>query len=202
MSRRTHAALWIACIVIALVVVPGTLPTPWGERAFEVPTESLLARTDARLAHATRAWARDLGSRWLAGAPGGARTGAGAGARGWPAVADVPARWVAAWRVVAVRLVLLACACAGCLPVIVAGAIDGLAMRRARRSVMAGGSLLARSVGGHLLVGLAFAPVLWAVLPLEAPVLALPAWALAVAATLSFTLSRSPTVAVRGAPGP
>jgi hypothetical protein len=200
MSHRAHAISWVACIVAALVVVPGVLPTSEGVRAYEVPTESLFATSDVRLAQATRARTRLLASRWLVDAQGDAR--AVVPARRGPDLAPVSARWIAVWRVVFMRLAFFAFACAGCLPVIVAGAIDGLAMRRARQGLAANGSLLAAAAGGHLLVGLAFAPILWAVLPLQASVLALPAWSLAVAATLSFTLSRSTAVPLRCAPGP
>ena len=200
MSRRAHAALWISCIVVALVAVPGALAMPDGALAFEARTESLLAMTDPRLAQAARECARAFGSRWPVGALHDVRPIAAV--RGWPDAAEIATRWRTVWRVVVLRLALLACAWIGCLPVIAAGAIDGLAMRRARQGMTTGGSLLAAAAGGHLLIGLAFAPVLWAVLPLDAPVLALPAWALAVAATLSFNLSRAAIVNVHRAGKP
>jgi hypothetical protein len=200
MSRRAHAALWVACIVAALVAAPALAPMPEVVRAFESPTESLLGRTDARVAHAVRECARALGSRWLAGPTPVVQTEDDA--RGWHAIGHSEARWIAVWRVVVLRVVLLAWAWVACLPVVVAGAIDGVVMRRARLRGMAEESLLAAAAGRHLLVGLSFAPLLWAVLPLDAPVLALPAWALAVAATSSFNLSRTAGVVVRSATGP
>jgi hypothetical protein len=185
MSGRTHAALWTAAVVAALVVVP-LESTPQVPGSFEARTQALLARSDPRIAAAALARARALTSRW----DDGSADSATRKTRGRDASFGLMSSWRPAWRIVTLRLAWLGCAAAMWLPVVVAGAIDGLAMGRARRSRHAPVSPLARAAGIHAVIALVFAPVLWAALPLDAEPLALAAWALATAAALSFTLSR------------
>ena len=87
--------------------------------------------------------------------------------------------------VVALRLALLACALAGFLPVLVAVAVDGAAMRRARTR---DGD--ATRAGARALVSLAFAPMLWVVLPCGADLAVLAGWAGATALAPSCALQR------------
>jgi len=147
MSRHAHVALWIAGIVVALVAAP-LAPT-----ALEARTQVLFARIDVHVAAAARARAEAVTSGW----EGEPHTGRNADARLVRRGAGLPVpRWPAAWRIVVLRLALLAGAGGACLPFAVAGAIDGLAMRRARRSRLAAVSPLAVATGSHALIALAF----------------------------------------------
>lgn len=90
------------------------------------------------------------------------------------------------------------------LPVVIAGGVDGMAARRARRCGLEAAPDLGRRLGGHALVALGFAPVLWAsvaaafaALTAFAP-LVVSAWAIALSVALSFTLSRVQGLNLRG----
>jgi hypothetical protein len=187
MSCRAHAALWIAGIALALFLLP-LAPTSNDVRALEERTQALLAHVDPRIAAAalSRIHAIEVAR---AGEPRADRRQEPSGVSS-VAGAIVP-RWRSAWRIVVLRLALLACAGVAWVPMVVAGAVDGLVLRRARGGRLAAASPVAVAVGCHALIALGFAPVLWAALPLGAEPLALAGWALALAGTLSFTLSRA-----------
>jgi len=187
MSARTHAALWIVGIVVALVAVP-LIPAEEGALALEARTQSLLARVDPRIAAAAASRSPAWVSPW-AGAPTAERKATASLDAGF--IRLLLPRWQATWRLAVFRLALVACSGVVWVPMVVAGAIDGLALRRARRSRLAAASPVALAAGGHALIALGFAPALWAALPLGAEPIALAVWALTTSATLSFTLSRT-----------
>lgn len=93
------------------------------------------------------------------------------------------------WRTVA-RLRWLAEAMPGWVPIVVAGILDGIAARCARRCGLAAAPDLARLLSRHVLLALACVPGLWASLDLPAPAWAVAAWAIALSASLSFAISR------------
>jgi len=185
MSRRGHAALWIAGIVIALLGVP---LAPDASRDLEARTQSLLARIDPRIASAAASRAHAITAPWV-GTPTADRRADMSSKPGF--VQAFMSRWWITWRIVIFRLALVACAGVVWVPIVAAGALDGLALRHARRSRLAAASPVAVAAGIHVSIGLAFAPVMWAALPLDAEPLVLAAWALTLSGTLSFTLSRA-----------
>jgi len=187
MSGRAHAAMWIAAIVVALVAVP-LAPDATGTRAIEASTQALLVRVDPRIAAAAASRTNAVFPAW-AGTPSAGWKSDASSAPG--VLRALLPRWRITWRLVIFRLALVACAGGVWMPIVAAGALDGLAMRRARRSRLAPASPVAVAVGSHALIALAFAPALWAALPLDAEPLALAAWALIASGTLSFTLSRA-----------
>ena len=191
MTLRAHAALWIAGIACALAAEP-LLSTDSEMQSFEAGTRAWVARSDPRIAASAGACADAIAPRWAQGTHRD-RAAAPPSVRG--GLAGPVTRWLATWRTVVLRMALLACEAARCWPVLLAGLVDGLAMRRARRGRFPAMSPLASGAARHGMIVLVFAPMLWAALPMDVGPLALPAWALVFAGTLSFTLSRAGTVA-------
>jgi hypothetical protein len=83
-------------------------------------------------------------------------------------------------------------------PLILAGAVDGAASRRARRCGLEPAPELGLHLGQHALVALTFAPVLWASTGANAAPAWIGAWAIAMSASLSSTLSRVQGLGLRG----
>jgi hypothetical protein len=75
-------------------------------------------------------------------------------------------------------------------PVVLAGVLDGFAQRRARRCSLQAAPDVGLQLGRHALVALCFAPWLWASLDANLAPWGMGSWAIAVSASLSFTLSR------------
>lgn len=96
------------------------------------------------------------------------------------------------------RLRWLAESMPGWVPVVVAGILDGIASRRARRCGLAPAPDRARLLSRHVLIALACVPALWASLDMPAPGWAVAAWAIAVSAFLSFAISRVQGLGERG----
>jgi len=93
------------------------------------------------------------------------------------------------WRTVA-RLRWLAESMPVWAPIVVAGVLDGIAGRCARRCSLAPAPDLARLLSQHVVLVLACVPGLWASLDMPAPGWAVAAWAIASSASLSFAISR------------
>jgi hypothetical protein len=175
MKCRIQVALCIACVAAGVLVGPAGLDDDARQRQFELGTLEIVWSLAPREQAAVVAIASALQPR--SPPAGGLATVA---ARESPC-----ARWRAYACVLALRLALLACALAAFLPVLVAGVVDGAAMRRVRRREGE-----AARAGSRALVSLAFAPMLWVVAPWGAGLAVLAAWAGATALALSSALQR------------
>jgi hypothetical protein len=190
MTCRAQAALWMLCVIAALAIVPCLPGSPAALRRFEARTEALRGLVDPRAARTAFSRAGSASRRLPE--IGGNEIAASRALPGAASLERGMGRWLAWWRLFIVRLRLLWGAVLLGLPLVVAGAVDGLAMRRARRSGRAAGSPVAGALGAHALVALMFAPLVWCALPLQTSAGAMALWLVATAAALAFTLSNAP----------
>jgi hypothetical protein len=190
MTCRAQAALWMLCVIAALAIAPWLSGSPAALRQFQARTDALRALADPRATRTASSFA-DTARRRLP-ETGGDQIVAARALPGGASLERAFGRWVAWWRIVIVRLQWLAGAVLVGLPLVAAGAIDGIAMRRGRQRERAAGSPVAGALASHALVALVLAPLLWCVLPLPACGGGMALWLVAITAALAFTLSNAP----------